>query len=195
MTHPAVFLDKDGTLVPDIPYNCDPERMTLAPGAGTALRQLQKAGFQLVVVSNQSGVARGYFDLAAVDAMVARLHELCAEEGAPLAAIYVCPHHPDGAVTEFRLACDCRKPLPGMLHRAARELSLELRESWMVGDILDDAHAGNAAGCRTVLIDNGNETLWELARPRLPHHIVRDLTEAAAVIAAVEAVAGRAVPV
>ena len=182
----AVFLDKDGTLVPDIPYNCEPSRMSLTPGTGEALRQLASEGFQLVVVSNQSGVARGMFPQSALAPVARRLEQLCADEGVELAGIYFCTHLPEAPVAQYRVACGCRKPLPGLLLKAARELDLDLRRSWMVGDILNDVEAGNAAGCRTVLLDNGNETEWQVDRERMPHHIVHDLREAAAVVTAVE---------
>jgi histidinol-phosphate phosphatase family protein len=182
MSDRAVFLDKDGTLVEDLPYNVDPGRIRLAPGAAAGLRELHTAGFRLVVASNQSGVARGYFPEAALAAAEARLRELLAGEGVPLAGFYYCPHHPRGQVAAYAVACDCRKPRPGMLVRAAGELGLDLAGSWMVGDILDDVEAGRRAGCRTVLIDNGHEAEWVPGPDRRPHHVAADLAEAAAVI-------------
>jgi histidinol-phosphate phosphatase family protein len=178
----AVFLDKDGTLVEDVPYNVDPERIRLAPGAAEGLRELHAAGYRLVVVSNQSGVARGYFPEEALTAVENRLRELMAQSGVPLAGFYYCPHHPRGQVAAYAVACDCRKPQPGMLVRAAREQGIDLADSWLVGDILDDMEAGRRAGCRTVLIDNGHETEWVPGPDRWPHHVAADLAEAAAII-------------
>jgi D,D-heptose 1,7-bisphosphate phosphatase len=175
----AVFLDKDGTLVVDVPYNVDPDRMVLMPGAGEALRRLSEAGYKLIVVSNQSGVARGIFAESALPAVEQRLREMLAEYGAPLADFYYCPHHPDGDVSEYAVHCDCRKPAPGMLLRAAQAHDVSLAESWMIGDILNDVEAGRRAGCRTILLDNGNETEWELRRARLPDCVVSDLRDAA----------------
>jgi histidinol-phosphate phosphatase family protein len=170
---PAVFLDKDGTLVEDVPFNVDPARIRLVAGAAEALAALHRAGFLLVVVSNQSGVARGLFPESALDGVRERLQELLAP--VPLAGWFYCPHGPaDG--------CDCRKPAPGLLTRAEAELGIDLGRSWMVGDILNDVEAGRRAGCRTVLIDNGNETEWVRGVDREPHYRVRGLGEVARTI-------------
>jgi D,D-heptose 1,7-bisphosphate phosphatase len=175
----AVFLDKDGTLVVDVPYNVDPDRMMLMPGAGEALRRLSDAGYKLIVVSNQSGIARGIFAESALPAVEQRLREMLAEWGAPLSGFYYCPHHPDGSVSGYAVHCDCRKPAPGMLLRAADDHGVSLADSWMIGDILNDVEAGRRAGCQTILLDNGNETVWELSRARLPDCVVSDLRDAA----------------
>jgi D-glycero-D-manno-heptose 1,7-bisphosphate phosphatase len=190
MTAPcAVFLDKDGTIIDDVPYNVDPALMTLAPGAAEGLPLLHRLGYHLVVVSNQSGIARGRFPESALAAVEDRLRSMLAELGVPLAAFLYCPHHPRGSVPLFAIDCDCRKPSPGMLVRAARELGIDPARSWMVGDILNDVEAGRRAGCRTILIDNGNETEWILSPDREPHYRAADLAEAARIIAA-EAHAG-----
>lgn len=182
--HPAVFLDKDGTLIEDIPYNVDAARIHLVEGAGEALLGLHRAGYWLFIVSNQSGVARGYFDLAALAGVEARLRALLAESGVPLAGFYACPHHPAGRVRRYAIVCECRKPAPGMLLRAAREHGLDLGQSWMVGDILDDVEAGRRAGCTTMLVDNGNETEWLLGPGREPHYRAMSLADAAYIILA-----------
>ena len=180
----AVFIDKDGTLVEDVPYNVDPALIRLGPGAVDGLRLLHAAGYPLIVISNQSGVARGYFEETALVAVEARLRELLGEIGVPLAGFYYCPHHPDGSVAEYAVACKCRKPRPGMLVRAAREHDIDLARSWFVGDILHDVEAAHRAGCRAVLLDNGHETEWELSAVRTPDVLVRDLAEAARAIVA-----------
>ncbi len=187
----AVFFDKDGTLVPDIPYNCDPAKMVLAEGAAECLRALADCGYLLVVVSNQSGVARGYFEERALGVVTERLQELCAGAGVDLDGVYYCVHHPEAKVARLRRECDCRKPQSGMLRKAATELGVSLNRSWMVGDILNDVQAGNAAGTRTILLDNGNETEWTLTRERMPDHIVGDLREVAGVILALDSVRTR----
>jgi D-glycero-D-manno-heptose 1,7-bisphosphate phosphatase len=178
----AVFLDKDGTLVENVPYNVDPDLIRLAPGAGAGLSVLRNAGYRLFVVSNQSGVARGLFPVDALEGLRRRLTELLSDAGVSLDGLYFCPHHPEGRVAEYAIECSCRKPADGLLLRAARDHGVDLRRSWMIGDILDDVEAGRRAGCRTVLIDSGNETEWVLSRDRVPDHVVRDLNEAAAVI-------------
>lgn len=179
---PAVFLDKDGTLISDVPYNVDPALIELAPTADEALPLLTEAGYALVVVSNQSGVARGYFpesDLASVEA---RLRELLAEASVSLAGFYYCPHHPAGQVAQYARDCDCRKPAPGLVLRAAAELGLDVSRSWLMGDILDDIEAGRRAGCRTVLIVNGHETQWRTGQWRQPHAVAADLAAAARIV-------------
>jgi histidinol-phosphate phosphatase family protein len=174
-----VFIDKDGTLVENIPYNVDPALIRLSRGAERAIARLAKAGFRLVVVSNQPGVALGRFPESALLRVKERLGELLAPLGAELAGFYYCPHHPEGSVAEYAIHCDCRKPAPGLIERAARELNASAKDAWLVGDILDDVEAGSRAGCTTVLLDNGNETEWILTPERRPDYIVRDLDEAA----------------
>jgi D,D-heptose 1,7-bisphosphate phosphatase len=152
MGKPAIFLDKDGTLIPDLPYNVDPERITLGPGVPQALALLARLDRPLVVVSNQSGVARGLFCEAALQGVHRRLAELFTACGAVLAGFYYCPHHPEGTVPAYTMRCACRKPAPGLLRQAAMELNLSLEHSWMVGDALTDVAAGLAAGCRSILV-------------------------------------------
>lgn len=181
----AVFLDRDGTLVHARHYPSRPEHLVLYDGIADGLLKLQAAGFRLVVVTNQSGIARGYFTEDDLDAMHRHLREQLASIGVRLDAIYHCPHHVDGALTALAIRCECRKPQPGMLHRAAADLCLDLDRSWLVGDILDDIEAGRRAGCRTVLVDLGTE------RPpvvplRMPHYVARDTRHALEVVCARE---------
>jgi len=173
----AVFLDKDGTLIDDVPYNVDPRRMTLKPGTVGGLRRLSRLGYRLLVVSNQPGVAQGRFEVGALEPVRQRLAQLLSEQGVHMEGFYFCPHGPDEG-------CDCRKPLPGMLFKAAAEHQVDLAASWMIGDILDDVEAGGRAGCRTILIDNGNETLWLRSVLRTPTWIASDLDAAAQLIQA-----------
>ncbi|MGC1720896.1 MAG: HAD family hydrolase [Isosphaeraceae bacterium] len=179
MKNPCVFLDKDGTLVEDIPYNVDPGLIRLSAGAAEGLRLLHASSFRLIVISNQSGVALGRFPESALAGVRARLEELLADVGVPLAGFYYCPHHPQGQLPCYTQACLCRKPQPGLITRAAWDHEIDLAGSWFVGDILDDVEAGHRAGCRTVLVDNGHETQWRRSPLRWPHHVAASLADAA----------------
>lgn len=178
MTKAAVFIDKDGTLIPDVPYNVDPAKIGLRPKAGMALRRLQNAGYELVLISNQSGVALGRFEESALNPVWASLRAQLAGERVDLSAIYYCPHHPAGEIPQYAAECECRKPRPGLLQRAAQERRIDLQRSWMLGDILDDVEAGRRAGCRTVLLDVGSETEWRESPLRTPDFMARDLDAA-----------------
>lgn len=182
MTNAAVLLDKDGTLLDDVPYNVDPALMRFAPGACDALAMLAAHGFRLFVVSNQSGVALGRFAFEALAAMEAHLSRMFDACGVVLERAYWCPHHPEGVVARYAYRCECRKPAPGMLLRAAREHGIDLSASWFVGDILDDVEAGTRARCRTVLVDNGHETQWLPGPERVPTLREPDLLRAALAI-------------
>ncbi|MFL9912747.1 D-glycero-alpha-D-manno-heptose-1,7-bisphosphate 7-phosphatase [Paraburkholderia sp. RL17-337-BIB-A] len=182
MMQPAVFFDKDGTLLDDVPYNVDPSLMRFGPGARQALTLLAAHPFALFVISNQSGVALGRFEHSALTEVEAQLHRLFAGCGATLSGVYWCPHHPHGGVARYAAMCGCRKPAPGLLLRAAQEHRLDLAQSWFIGDILDDVEAGNRAGCRTVLLDNGNETEWLSGAQRVPSARAADLHAAARIV-------------
>jgi histidinol-phosphate phosphatase family protein len=176
----AVFLDKDGTLVEDVPYNVDPARLRLTSNAVEGLRRLQSGGYRLVVVTNQPGIALGHFDRAALARLQAALHRMLADQGVQLDGFHACPHA--ASADPRRPACLCRKPAPGLLRQGALAHHIDLRRSWMVGDILHDVEAGRRAGCRTLLMDVGNETEWQLSPLRQPHFRCRDLLEAAEII-------------
>lgn len=181
----ALFLDRDGTLVHPGHYPARPRDLVLYDGIAPGLRLLQRAGFRLVVVTNQAGIARGYFSEAELAAMHAHLTAALARQGVRLDAIYHCPHHPDGAIPALAIRCACRKPAPGLLLRAARELGIDLTRSWMAGDILDDIEAGNRAGCRGVLVDLGSERV-PTSPSRTPAYVARDTAHALRIIAAAE---------
>lgn len=178
--HGAVFLDKDGTLVEDLPYNVDPTRLRLTAGAAGALARLRASGYALIVITNQPGVARGRVQEDEVRRL--RAH-LLGDPGLGLADLYYCPHDPAGSVAAYAVRCGCRKPAPGLILQACAEHGLDPRCSWFIGDILDDMEAGRRAGCRTILLDNGHETEWRRSPLRRPDYTVPDLPEAAAVIA------------
>lgn len=169
----------------NVHYCRDPEQVRLLPGVAKGLGWLQRAGYQLIVITNQSGVARGYLTERELGRVNGRLCRLLAAEGIHLAAIYYCPHHPDGAEGAYAGPCLCRKPAPGLLLRAAAEWGIALARSWLIGDILADVEAGNRAGCRTVLIDLGTEP-----RPHeaicTPTYIARNLPHAARLILAAD---------
>jgi D-glycero-D-manno-heptose 1,7-bisphosphate phosphatase len=181
--HPAVFVDKDGTLIEDLPYNVDPARIRLAPGARDGIRVLGQAGYPLVIVTNQSGVARGYFDATDLEAVHRHLERAIEDAGARLDGFYFCPHVPDG-VNEYAIECDCRKPLPGLVHRAVDELGIDAASSWFVGDTWMDVVAGRAAGCRTVMVGPDVASIPELPPERRPDASARDFLGAARLILA-----------
>jgi len=178
MSTKAVFLDRDGTIIEDRGYIRDPSDVALLPGAGDAIRRLADAGHLIVVVSNQSGVARGIFDQATLDVVHKRMEELLREHHAPLHGVYYCPFldGPEAVVADYRKKSDMRKPEPGMLRKAATELDIDLTRSWMIGDSATDVEAGATAGCGTILIQkNGVVSPSRVA----PTHRVTSLSEAA----------------
>lgn len=153
----AVFLDRDCTVIEDMEYSVDSTKLRLLPGAQLGMRKLQEAGYLLVFVTNQSGVARGFFDEKALRTFNAQFVHWLGEKGIEVSGVYYCPHYADGTVPSYAIRCDCRKPEPGMILRAADELNIDLRHSWMVGDRPADIGAGTAAGCRTVRIGSSGE--------------------------------------
>jgi D-glycero-D-manno-heptose 1,7-bisphosphate phosphatase len=152
---PAVFLDRDGVVIEDGHYLGDSSRIRLVPGSAEAIAALTRAGWLVRIVTNQSGVARGMFTIESVDEVHRQLSDLLRGFGATVNAYRFCPHHPEAIVSAYRVMCECRKPLPGMLLSAAAELGVELKSSWMIGDRITDLQAGAAAGCRTVLVRTG----------------------------------------
>ncbi|HET7220438.1 MAG TPA: HAD family hydrolase [Vicinamibacterales bacterium] len=152
---PAVFLDRDGTLIEEVGYLDSLERLNFFPFSVDAVRLLNRAGRAVVVVTNQSGVARGYFDEAVVAATHRHIADTLARGTAHVDGFYYCPHHPDGRVAAYRIDCDCRKPRPGLLRQAAQELNLDLQRSFVVGDRAHDIATGVNAGVRGVLVRTG----------------------------------------
>jgi D-inositol-3-phosphate glycosyltransferase len=176
----AVFLDKDGTLVEDVPYNTDPAKLRFTPRALPALQALAHDGYALVMVTNQGGLASGRIRPEEFERLrLALLARLSDEAGIRLHGVYVCPHAPG---PDGEPLCLCRKPAAGLLRQAASAHGLDLKRSWMVGDILDDVEAGRRAGCRSVLLDVGNETEWRASPLRVPDHRCADLWEVAQLI-------------
>jgi len=153
MPNRAIFFDRDGTLVEDPGYINHPDQVKLLDGVAEALVELKTLDYKLVVISNQSGVARGIVTEEALDEIHDRLKQLLAEKGAYLDQIYYCPYHPDGVITKYRKESDHRKPNPGMLLTAAKEMDIDLSQSWMIDNSDRDIEAGLRAGCKTILIN------------------------------------------
>lgn len=162
----AVFIDKDGTLVDNLPCNVDPALLRLKPAAAEALAGLAARGFALLVVTSQSGLARGYVTRAQVARLQAALEQQLRDAaGVELLDVLVCPHAP---APDGRPSCLCRTPAPGLLLRAARRHDIALARSWMVGDTLDDVEAGHRAGCRALLLGTSDPAGEADDRPRTP---------------------------
>jgi D-glycero-D-manno-heptose 1,7-bisphosphate phosphatase len=155
VTGPAVFLDRDGTLIEEVGYLDRIERVVLYPWSIDAIRVLNRAGLRVIVITNQSGVARGYFTEAVVDQLHSHISALIARGGARIDAYYYCPHHPDGSVEQYKLRCDCRKPGRGLVDRAARELGIDPSASYVVGDRWLDVRLARSVGARGVLVRTG----------------------------------------
>ncbi len=180
---PAVFLDRDGTINEQMGYVNHLDRFVLLPGVGAAIRRLNEAGLPVVVVSNQSGVARGYFPEELVGRVNRKMIDELAAEGARLDGIYYCPHHPRAESPDYRIDCDCRKPRPGLILRASEELGLDPARSFVVGDRISDIEAARRVGARAVLVLTGygrGDLEYVLPRKEVrPDHTAEDLGAAA----------------
>jgi len=153
----AAFIDRDGVINEERSYVHRIEDFVLLPGVVQGLALLREANFRLIVVTNQAGIARGYYDQSAMDRLHEHLHEQLAKHGVRLDAVYFCPHHPDGCVKQLAVQCDCRKPSPGMLLQAAKDFNLNLATSVLIGDKLSDVQAGKRAGVgRIVIVESGH---------------------------------------
>jgi D-glycero-D-manno-heptose 1,7-bisphosphate phosphatase len=181
-SRPAVFIDRDGTLTDEVGYVNHPSRLRLLPRSADAVRRLNDAGVPAVVVTNQAGIARDYFTEDVLHAVNAELVAQLAKSGARLDGIYWCVHHPSAGAPPYRMDCDCRKPKPGMLLRAAAELDLDLGRSVIVGDKPSDVEVAPRIGARGVLVLTGyGRGEWEYRRDRLtvhPDHVADDLLDA-----------------
>jgi len=174
----AVFLDRDGTLIEDVGYLKRPDQLRVLPGVPAALRDLRAAGLLLIVVTNQSAVARGWLTEETLCVIHQRLNALLRREGAGVDAFYYCPHLPGGAVARYARECECRKPRPGMLLRAAEEWNIGVEMSYSVGDSERDVEAGNRAGCYTIRLGNRSGR----AGGTSAHECAADIAEAAQLI-------------
>lgn len=181
-SRPAVFIDRDGTLTDEVGYVNHPSRLRLLPRSAEAIRRLNVARVPAVVVTNQAGIARGYFSEDVLSAVNQTLVAQLAQAGARLDGIYVCPHHPTEGEAPYRARCECRKPKPGLLRRAAAELGLDLARSTMVGDKPSDLVPARAVGAGAVLVLTGYGLgEWEYRRASFevePDHVAGDLMDA-----------------
>ena len=175
-------MDRDGCLTEEVGYVNHPTRIRLLPRTAQAVRRLNQAGVPAVMVTNQTGIARGYFSEETLHATNARMRDDLAAAGARLDGAYVCMHHPTEGLPPYRAECDCRKPRPGLLHRAAADLGLDLAASVMIGDKLSDVAAGHTVGAAGVLVLTGyGRGEWEYHAHRgavKPDHVAEDLLDA-----------------
>ncbi|WP_408096185.1 D-glycero-alpha-D-manno-heptose-1,7-bisphosphate 7-phosphatase [Peredibacter sp. HCB2-198] len=174
----AIFFDKDGTLIEDVPFNVDVSKIKFSNGADFAIQKLKDL-FQFHIVTNQKGIALGLFQEIDLTFVRNKMAHMFQELGGELHGFHYCPHGPEDG-------CECRKPGSLMLEKAAKEHGIILQRSWMIGDILDDIEAGKRAGCKTILINNGHETEWVMNEFREPDHVAQDLFGAALIILAQE---------
>jgi D-glycero-D-manno-heptose 1,7-bisphosphate phosphatase len=182
LARPAVFLDRDGTVTREVGYVNHVDRLELLPHSAVAIRRLNEAGVPAVLITNQAGVARGYFSLDLLEQTHARLRELLAAEGAHLDGLYFCPHVPEGKVAPFNIDCECRKPKTKMLHDAARDLDLDLPASFTVGDKITDVIMAHRVQARGVFVltgyGRGDLENQSLAWSERPDHIAEHLGDA-----------------
>jgi D-glycero-D-manno-heptose 1,7-bisphosphate phosphatase len=186
MKRRAVFIDRDGTISEEVGYVNHPSRYRVFPYAARAVRLLNEAGWLAIVVTNQAGVARGYFTEDLITATHDLLIQSLAHEGARLDAIYYCPHHPSVGQPPYRLDCDCRKPRPGLIRRATEDFPIDLAQSWMVGDRYSDVEMAHNAGLRAAFVLSGyGRGEWEYQRAtwrRQPDLVAEDLLDAVRLI-------------
>lgn len=163
----AVFLDRDGVINEDVNYLYKKENIKLIEGSAKAINILNERGFLTIVISNQSVIARGLASEREIEEINREIEKRIFEEsGGIIDRIYYCPHHPNATLEKYRKICECRKPSPGMLQMAEREYDLDMKKSYMVGDMLSDISAGNQAGCRTILLDsNKGEKIIVTGKP------------------------------
>jgi D-glycero-D-manno-heptose 1,7-bisphosphate phosphatase len=182
MAYKAVFLDRDGTVNEEVGYVNHVERFTLLPRVGEAIRLLNQNGLKTVVITNQSGVARGYFPESLVPLVHQKMQELLKKDGAHLDGIYYCPHHPDVGAPPYRQKCRCRKPEPGLIEEAVKDLDLDLRSSYMIGDRGVDIEFAHRVGAKGILVltgyGKGEWEYWGRQWKESPEYVAQDLFEA-----------------
>jgi len=174
----AVFLDRDGTIVEDVGYMNSPQQIQFIPGSIEAIKKLNEAGFKVVVITNQAGVARGLITEDMLQTIDKTLHKWILSGGAHLDGLYYCPHHPEHGVHPYKQACECRKPHPGLIKRAHRDLNINLAQSYMIGDKATDVEAGKRAGTKTIYVLTGRGKGEKDRLQEKPDHIAENLADA-----------------
>lgn len=174
----AVFLDRDGTIVEDVGYLNDPKQLQFIPGSIEAIKKLNEAGIKVVVITNQSGVARGLITEDMLQTIDKTLHKWILSGGAHLDGLYYCPHHPEHGVYPYKQTCECRKPHPGLIKRAQRDLDIDLKQSFMIGDKHSDIEAGKRAGVKTVFVLSGRGREEAGKIKEKPDHTAKNLLAA-----------------
>ena len=182
MKKPAVFMDRDGTVNEQMGYINHLDRFVLLPGAGKAIRLLNEAGYLAIIVSNQSGVARGYFPVDLVHRVHEKMETLIKKEGATLDGIYFCPHYPTGKISPYGRTCDCRKPGTGLIQKACGDFDVDMENSFVIGDRCTDMEMAHRAGLKGILVKTGYG-MGDLAYvfpdlPFQPFHVAEDLLDA-----------------
>jgi D,D-heptose 1,7-bisphosphate phosphatase len=176
----AVFLDRDGTIIVEINFVTKPDEVKLIPGAPEAIRLMKDLGYKIILCTNQSGIARGYFTESEFKAINQRMFDLLGDRGL-FDGIYFCPHLEEALLPQYRMACQCRKPKPGMFLKAAKDHNLELSNSVFIGDTLRDIEPGRQCGGKTILVltGHGEETLSSCKDPSTFDFVAKDLLDAA----------------
>jgi len=174
----AAFLDRDGTIIEDTGYLGEISKVRFLPGANTGIKLLNDNGFKVIIITNQAGVARGYFTEETVKEINGYVQESLAREGASIDMFYYCPHHTEGVIEEYRKDCYYRKPNPGMVKKAAQDFSINLKKSFVIGDKHSDIETGRRAGCRNILLSKNNLPNEGGKTDVIPDHIAPDLHEA-----------------
>lgn len=182
----AVFLDRDGVITKEPPYYAHKiDQLELIPKSAESIRLLNESGFKIVVISNQSGVARGYYQEKDIEIYNGAMKKKLEEENAYIDAIYYCPHYSEAIIEKYKIDCECRKPKPGMLKQAEKDLNLNLKLSFLIGDKMSDIEAGYRAGCKTILVltGQGNDELKKISKIDIkPNYISNDLFAAIQII-------------
>ncbi len=174
----AVFLDRDGTIVEDVGYLNNPQQLKFIPGSIEAIKKLNEASYKVVVITNQAGVARGLITEDMLQTIDKTLHKWLLNGGAHLDGIYYCPHHPEHGVHPYKQECECRKPHPGLIKKAEKDLDIDLSQSWMIGDKYSDMLDGKRAGTKTIFVTSGRGQEEKKKIKEKPDHIAENLAAA-----------------